>query len=613
MLINKVACKRFWLVNLGLVAAMAVTLGSSQPANACSVFNPICWAEEAVDFIADTLEELVMIVGDVLTLDPEGLFDDVVDLIENPLCALGGVGTILQLSGGNITQEMFDSCGDQQLIEPEVLAKLENYFPSSFDQVIIHKDCDLTAAGGSRGAITFGEQIFFAPGKYHPKGTESFPDFCETASPGSCVCEDGIHHEGFALLAHELVHVLQYRSKGFADFICEYTADCLAFAAIEGQAGVTCGIEQQAYVLQALILEDSKRDGDGIYTCPLGECDDEATEWNAGNISSHSCAAEIALCGLNAGDPSAPDYCQDTDNCPNEHNPDQADSDGDGRGDACDNCDADPPLLPFEDLDQDCVADDVDNCTCPEADVAALTDCDSSTMPTSLPATGGCFNELGCLSFANTDQANFDGDALGDHCDPDDDNDGLTDEDEIDIFGTDPLDPDTDDDGLSDGEEVLTYGTDPLDADTDDDGLTDGEEILVYGTDPLDPDTDDDGLNDNIEVDHGTDPLNPDTDGDGVPDGEDVEFVQNALFGLPLEAFVDEGGGRQSALVNELNAIERKIQINNIRVALILLFNLRSGVDGCGMMPEPGDWLIDCDAQFLARELIDLLIANLSS
>jgi len=59
----------------------------------------------------------------------------------------------------------------------------------------------------------------------------------------------------------------------------------------------------------------------------------------------------------------------------------------------------------------------------------------------------------------------------------DSDNDGLSDEDEDLIYGTDPLDPDTDDDGLDDGEEVLVEATDPLDPDTDDDGCADSEEL----------------------------------------------------------------------------------------------------------------------------------------
>ena len=110
---------------------------------------------------------------------------------------------------------------------------------------------------------------------------------------------------------------------------------------------------------------------------------------------------------------------------------------------------------------------------------------------------------------------------------PDDDDDGLPNgvETGTGVYvdeqntGTDPNDPDTDDDGSLDGEEVYTYGTNPLDADSDDDGLLDGAETNtgVYvspedaGSDPLDPDTDDDGLLDGAEVHtYATDPTKPD-------------------------------------------------------------------------------------------------------
>ncbi|MDD4902686.1 MAG: CAP domain-containing protein [Patescibacteria group bacterium] len=47
------------------------------------------------------------------------------------------------------------------------------------------------------------------------------------------------------------------------------------------------------------------------------------------------------------------------------------------------------------------------------------------------------------------------------------------------------------------------------DKDSDGDGLSDWEEINVYGTDPHDPDTDGDGMNDGDEVSLGRNPLGP--------------------------------------------------------------------------------------------------------
>ncbi len=111
----------------------------------------------------------------------------------------------------------------------------------------------------------------------------------------------------------------------------------------------------------------------------------------------------------------------------------------------------------------------------------------------------------------------------------DSDNDGLTDEEEINDTGTDPFDPDTDDDGLEDGEEVDEHDTDPTDPDTDGGGINDGQEVN-QGTDPLDddnetltgPDSDNDGLSDAAEIAIGSDPNDPDSDNDGLDDGAEV-------------------------------------------------------------------------------------------
>ena len=104
---------------------------------------------------------------------------------------------------------------------------------------------------------------------------------------------------------------------------------------------------------------------------------------------------------------------------------------------------------------------------------------------------------------------------------PDTDNDNLGDEDEF-TYNTDPLDSDSDNDGILDGDEVYTYGTSPLSVDSDLDGLTDYEEIMLYLTNPLVADSDADSLQDSFEIELQTDPWDFDTDGDSIGDGAEV-------------------------------------------------------------------------------------------
>jgi hypothetical protein len=76
-------------------------------------------------------------------------------------------------------------------------------------------------------------------------------------------------------------------------------------------------------------------------------------------------------------------------------------------------------------------------------------------------------------------------------------------------------------DGDMDGLTALAEfnnSTDPTDADTDNDGLSDGDELNVYGTSPINDDSDADGIGDGGEINSGLDPLDP-SDGEGAAIG----------------------------------------------------------------------------------------------
>ena len=92
------------------------------------------------------------------------------------------------------------------------------------------------------------------------------------------------------------------------------------------------------------------------------------------------------------------------------------------------------------------------------------------------------------------------------------DGDQLTNVEEF-LRGLNPRNADTDGDGLDDFRELL-IGLDPMDAadleaDEDEDGVPNGNEIQIYGTSHLDPDSDGDGVDDGAEIVCGMNPLVP--------------------------------------------------------------------------------------------------------
>jgi hypothetical protein len=199
------------------------------------------------------------------------------------------------------------------------------------------------------------------------------------------------------------------------------------------------------------------------------------------------------------------------------------------------------------------------------------------------------------------------------HTDPllsDTDGDGLSDGQEVNVFHTNPLAADTDGDGLTDGNEVNVYHTNPLVGDTDGDGLSDGQEVNVYHTNPLVADTDADGLPDGIEVQYGTNPLVPDTDGDGLPDGKDLEFIEQAILGLPPGVFKPVPQDAEDQMLTMLKKADRQLQNGKIADGLAILRSVRSFMDGCGTSADQSDWIVNCAAQFKIRALIDLVFQN---
>ncbi len=156
-----------------------------------------------------------------------------------------------------------------------------------------------------------------------------------------------------------------------------------------------------------------------------------------------------------------------SDNCPLTASVDQADSDGDAQGNACD-----------ADDDNDGLPDTSDKCSLVNSQDQTDTNGDGTGDICTNDDDGDGIDDTAdnCRTVANSDQVDMDLDSIGNACDPDDDNDGLSDVEEttpgVDNLITASLSIDTDGDGIAD---LLDNCRITTNADQASNGDTDGE------------------------------------------------------------------------------------------------------------------------------------------
>ena len=194
--------------------------------------------------------------------------------------------------------------------------------------------------------------------------------------------------------------------------------------------------------------------------------------------------------------PSSPDgvVCiAGPDNCPVTPNTDQADSDGDGHGDVCD-----------DDIDGDGVGNDTDNCLTTFNPDQADSDGDGigDLCDDDIDGDGVLNDDDNCITTPNPEQEDLDGDGIGDICDDDVDGDGVLNDDDNCVRTPNADQEDLDGDGRGDA----------CDDDWDGDGVLNDPDNCPYTPNPEQEDQDGDGEGDACEGDW---------DGDGIENDDD--------------------------------------------------------------------------------------------
>jgi lipoprotein-anchoring transpeptidase ErfK/SrfK len=150
---------------------------------------------------------------------------------------------------------------------------------------------------------------------------------------------------------------------------------------------------------------------------------------------------------------------------------------------------------------------------------------------------------------------------------------------------------DTDQDGISDEAEINLYHSDPNQVDTDGDGYNDGIEIKT-GFSPLNPDRvklkdndfDQDSVSDELEIKFKIDLTNPDTDGDGYTDGDEINtgYDPSNQEKIKLTKKIEINTGKEQKLYYFLGGV----QIGEFKIS-----------SGKPSMPTPkGNYKIDAKA-----------------